>query len=79
MGVSTDYSDTLKKGDAIMPTVYPVSPTMYGQTSSPGLTQQQKTALYTTEQQSDPEYINHRYVNFPKATSTNLTNWSEHN
>ena len=78
MDVSTDYSDTLKKGDAIMPTVYPVSPTMYGQTSSPGLTQQQTTALYTTEQKSDPELNNHRYVNFPKATSTNLTNWSEH-
>ena len=76
MDVSTDYSDTLKKGDAIMPTVYPVSPTMYGQTSSPGLAQQQTTALYTTEQKSDPEYK--RYVNFPKATSTNLTNWSEH-
>ena len=78
MDVSTDYSDTLKKGDAMMPTVYPVSPTMYGQTNTPGLAQQQTTALYTTEQKSDPELKNHRYVNFPKATSTNLTNWSEH-
>ena len=52
--------------------------TMYGQTNTPGLGQQQTTALYTTEQESDPEYKNHRYVNFPKATSTNLTNWSEH-
>ena len=59
-----------------MPTVYPFSPIMYGQTNTPGLAQQQTTALYTTEQGSDPEYKNHRYVNFPKATSTNLTNKS---
>ena len=78
MHVSADYSDTLKKGDAIMPTVYPFSPIMYGQTNTPGLAQQQTTALYTTEQGSDPQYKNHRYVNFPKATSANLTNWSEH-